>query len=91
MPAVSLQEPAAAVDSQGRRHSASLHPSSQAAQPTESGSQSGKKSCAESMHTCCCAVLMLMRVDCGGFLVRVVKALLWQGPRMLHALMAHLA
>jgi hypothetical protein len=37
----SLQEPTAAVDSQGRRHSASLHPSSQAAQPTESGSQSG--------------------------------------------------
>lgn len=34
------QEPTAAVDSQGRRHSASLHPSSQAAQPTESGSQS---------------------------------------------------
>lgn len=34
------QEPAPAVDSQGRRHSASLHPSSQAAQPTESGSQS---------------------------------------------------
>jgi hypothetical protein len=30
------------VDSQGRRHSASLHPSSQAAQPTESGSQSGE-------------------------------------------------
>eukprot|EP00878_Enallax_costatus_P009036 GHUV01009448.1.p1 GENE.GHUV01009448.1~~GHUV01009448.1.p1 ORF type:complete len:309 (+),score=83.54 GHUV01009448.1:300-1226(+) len=33
------QEPEPA-DSQGRRHTASLHPSSQAAQPTESGSQS---------------------------------------------------
>lgn len=40
---VCLQEPAAAVDSQGRRHSASLHPSSQAAQPTDDGSQSGKQ------------------------------------------------
>eukprot|EP00882_Tetradesmus_deserticola_P014386 GHRQ01015298.1.p1 GENE.GHRQ01015298.1~~GHRQ01015298.1.p1 ORF type:complete len:249 (+),score=98.63 GHRQ01015298.1:310-1056(+) len=35
------QEPTPAVDSQGRKHSASLHYSSQAAQPTESGSQSG--------------------------------------------------
>ncbi|WIA30970.1 hypothetical protein OEZ86_001018 [Tetradesmus obliquus] len=34
------QEPTPAVDSQGRKHSASLHYSSQAAQPTESGSQS---------------------------------------------------
>lgn len=31
------------MDSQGRRHSASLHPSSQAAQPTESGSQSSER------------------------------------------------
>lgn len=60
LPTTPPQEPAAAVDSQGRRHSASLHPSSQAAQPTESYSQSGR------YRACLCTCPVLAGVDSEG-------------------------